>query len=84
MLLVAANCTKSIPDVFVAKVLKFSEHRKTAYLAQFEETEPGKFKLNTGKSYKETVGKLIYPVDIVYLQTYGVYELRTPKIDIHN
>ena len=82
--LVAANSTKSIPAVFVGKVLRLSEDRQTAYLAEFEETEPGKFKLNAGKSYKEAVCALIYPVDIVYLHTNGVYELRTPKIDIHN
>ena len=27
---------------------------------------------------------LIYPVDIVYLHMNGVYELRTPKIDVHH
>ena len=82
--LVAANSTETSPEVFVAKVLRLSEDRKTAYLAEFEETEPGKYKLNAGKSYKEAVNALIYPVDIVYLHTNGVYELRTPKIDVHH
>ena len=81
--LVAANSTETSPEVFVAKVLRLSEDRKTAYLSEFEETEPGKYKLNAGKSFKEAVNALIYPVDIVYLHTNGVYELRTPKIDVH-
>ena len=48
--LVAANSTDANPEVFVAKVLSLSEDRKTAFLADFCEVEPGKFKLNAGKS----------------------------------
>ena len=59
--LVAANSTKSVPECFVAKVLRLSDDRKTAYLAEFSEVEPGKFKLKAGKSYKEAVDALIYP-----------------------
>ena len=81
--LVAANSTKSVPEVFVAKVSRLSDDRKTAYLAEFSEVEPGKFKLNAGKSYKESVKALIYPIDVVYSHSNGVYELRTPKIEIH-
>ena len=46
--LVAANSTKSVPKVFVAKVLRVSDDRRTAYLAEFSEEEPGKFKLKAG------------------------------------
>ena len=81
--LVAANSTKSVPEVFVAKVSRPSDDRKTAYLAEFSEVEPGKFKLNAGKSYRESVKALIYPIDVVYLHSNGVYELRMPKIKIH-
>ena len=81
--LVAANSTKSVPECFVAKLLRLSDDRKTAYLAEFSEVEPGKFKLKAGKSYKEAVNALIYPIDIVYLQSNGVYELRTSKLEIH-
>ena len=35
---------------FVAKELRFSEDKKPAYLADFEEEEPGRFKLTAGKS----------------------------------
>ena len=79
----AANSTNSKPEVFVAKVLRLSEDHRTAFLADFSELEARKFKLNAGKSYKEEVSALIYPVDVVYLQSNGLYELRTPKIDIH-
>lgn len=81
--LVAANSTKRVPECFVAKLLRLSDDRKTAYLAEFSEVEPGKFKLKAGKSFKEAVNALIYPIDIVYLESNGVYELRTSKLEIH-
>ena len=34
---------------FVAKVLRLSEDKKTAYLADFEEEEPGRFKSTAEK-----------------------------------
>jgi len=34
----------------VAKVLRLSDNKKTAYLADFEEEEPGRFKSKAGKS----------------------------------
>ena len=74
--LVAANSTKSVPECFVAKLLRLSDDRKTAYLAEFSEVEPGKFKLKAGKSYKDAVNTLIYPIDIVHLQSNGMYELK--------
>ena len=42
--LLASSSTKTTPEVFVAKVLRLSEDHKTAYLAEFSEIEPGKFK----------------------------------------
>ena len=81
--LVASNSTEKCPEVFIGKVLRLSEDHKTAYLAEYSETEPAKFKLNAGKSFKEAVNALIYPIDLVYLHSNGIYELRTPKIDIH-
>ena len=82
--LVASNSTLSNPEVFVAKVLKFSQDRKTVFLAHFTEVEPCKFKLEAGKSYRESAKSIIYPVDIEYHYSSGIYELRTPKLDIHN
>ena len=81
--LVASNSTEKCPEVFIGKVLRLSEDHKTAYLAEYSETEPAKFKLSAGKSFKEAVNALIYPIDLVYLHSNGIYELRTPKIDIH-
>ena len=82
--LVAANSTQPKPEVLVARLLRLSEDHKTAYLMDFNELETGQFKLNAGKSYKGAVAALIYPMDVVYLHSNGVYKLRTPKIDIHN
>ena len=72
--LVAANSTFSKPEVFLAKVWRLSEDHKTVFLAEFSELEAGKFKLNVGKSYKEDINALIYPIDVAYLQSNGLYE----------
>lgn len=81
--LVAANSTEKVPEVFVAKLLRLSEDKKTAYLADFAEEEPGRFKSKAGKSYRENTSSLIFPIDIVFSHSDGLYELRTPKIDLH-
>lgn len=81
--LVATNSTGSAPEVFVAKVVRLSEDRKIAILAEFSELRPGRYKLSAGRSYREPVNALVYPIDIVYLHSEGEYELRTSKIDIH-
>ena len=82
--LVAADSTHSSPKCFLTKLLRLSEDRKTAFLAEFSDIEAGKFKLNAGKCYKEALSAVIYPVDVVYLHSNGLYELRTSKLDIHN
>ena len=77
--LVAASSTKSIPEVLVAKVLRLSDDKK-AYLLEFSELEPGKYRPKPGKSYKEAVDALIYPIDIVFSYFNSVYEPKTSKI----
>ena len=83
MALVALNSSQESPEIFVAKILRLSENKKTAFLTEFSEVEPGKFKLSAGKSYEEALNVLVHPVDMVYMHSNGVYQLRTPKIDIH-
>ena len=80
----ASDSTRSRPKCFLAKLLRLSEDHKTAFLAEFSEMEDGKFKLNAGKCFREALNAVIYPVDVVYLHSNGLYELRTSKIDIHN
>ena len=53
-------------------------------MAEFMETEPGKFKLSARKSYREAVSAQVYSTDVVYLHFKGFYELRTPKLDFHH
>ena len=65
------NSTKNDPEVFVAKVLRLSKDKKTAYLANFEEEGLGRFESKPGKSYKENTSSLIYPTDIVYSHSDG-------------
>ena len=73
--LVAADSTISVPSMFVGKVLCYSEDHKTVFLANFQEVEPCKFKLNASKSYKESAKSIAYLIDIVYRYASGVYEL---------
>lgn len=80
---VAADSTISIPSMFVNKVLRYSEDHKTVFLANFQEVEPCKFKLNAGNSYRESAKSIVCSADIAYLYASGVYELRTPKTDIN-
>ena len=65
--LVAADFTISVPSMFVGKVHRYSEDHKIVFLAEFQEVEPCKFKLNASKSYRESAKSIVYPVDIVYL-----------------
>ena len=36
-------------------------------IVEFSEVEPAKFKQNAGKSYREVVNALIYPISVVRL-----------------
>ena len=58
--LVAANSTAKFPEVSVGRVIRLTEDRKTAYLAEFSEEAPG-------KSLRGNVSALVYPINIVYL-----------------
>ena len=73
--LVAADSTISVPSMFVGKVLCYSEDHKTVFLANFQEVEPCKFKLNASKSYRDSAKSIVYPIDIIYRYASGVYEL---------
>ena len=73
--LVAADSTISVPSMFVGEVLCYSEDHKTVFLANFQEVEPCKFKLNASKSYRESAKSIAYLIDIVYRYASGVYEL---------
>ena len=49
--------------------LRLSEDCKRTYLAEYLDTEPGKFKVSAGKSYKEAVNTLISSTDLAYLHS---------------
>ena len=70
--LVAAESTISVPSMFIGKNLRYSEDYKTVFLADFQEVKPCQFKLNAGKSYRESARSIVYPMDIVYLYASGV------------
>ena len=74
---VAADSTISVPSMFIGKVHCYSEDHKTVFLAQFQEVEPCKFKLNASKSYRESGNRLsIRWTSYIYLYASGVYELQ--------
>ena len=82
--LVARNSTRRSPQIFIAKVLRFSDNKKDVLLAHMEEIEENNFKLTIGKSYLESTNSLIFPIDIAYKTSDRVYELRSQKLDLHN
>ena len=64
-------------------LIRLSEDCKRTYLAEYSDTELGKFKVSAGKSYKEAVNTLIYFTDLVYFHSTWIYEQRKLNIHIH-
>lgn len=82
--LVASNSTKSLPQILVAKVIRYTKDRKDVLLAHMEEVAENSYTLIIGRSYLESIESLIFPIDIAYNASDRVYELRSDKIDLHN
>ena len=74
------------PKVLLAKVLNYMADGKNARLAWFKELDscPNHFKFQVGTDvWQEKSSALIYPVDVRYHRSDGIYELRTPKQPIY-
>ena len=74
------------PEIFLAKVLKYSPDGRTVRLAWFKEVDghTNHYKFQVGHSvWEENVSSLIYPVDVFYNRLEGVYELRSSKEEIY-
>ena len=84
--LVPSDASFNDPKVLLAKVLKYTADGKNARLAWFKELDsrPNHFEFQVGTDvWQEKSSALIYPVDVRYHRSDGVYELRTPKQRIY-
>ena len=84
--LIPADARATSPDIFLAKVLKYSSDGQTVRLAWLQQVE-GKsnhYKFQVGHSaWEEKISSLIYPLDVSYNRDEGSYELRSPKKEIY-
>ena len=83
--LVASGADPKNPNVFLAKVLKYTANGIDARLAWFKEleTRPSFYEFQVGTDvWQEKASALIYPVDVVFHRREGLYELRTAKEQI--
>ena len=84
--LVASDAVAKNPEVFLAKVLKYTPDGKNARLAWLKELEsrPDHYQFQAGTDvWQERTSALLYPVDVTYHRSDGTYELRTPKERIY-
>ena len=83
--LVAADATANDPRVLLAKVLKYTVDGSNARLAWLKELEsrPNYFAFQVGCDvWEEKSSALIYPVDVIYHRSDGIYELRSSNEQI--
>ena len=79
------TCATS-PEIFLAKVLKYSSECQTVHLAWLQQVEgkPNQYKFQVGHSVlEEKVSSLIYSLGVSYNWDKGSYELRSPKKEIY-
>ena len=81
--LVASNSTTNSPQILIAKLLRYVHDRNEALLASMKEVSESVFVLETGQSFSEDTRSLIFPIDIIYLPSDKVYQLRSSKLEIH-
>lgn len=70
---------------FLAKVARLNEDRSEAHLLHLDKIDGADnlYRLRPGKVWTESVGALIFPVDVVYDSSEKGYELRTSAEDIY-
>ena len=84
--LIPADARATSPEIFLAKVLKYSSDGQTVRLAWLQQVEgkPNHYKFQVGHSaWEEKISSLIYPLDVSYNRDEGSYELRSPKKEIY-
>ena len=81
--LVASNSTTASPQIMIAKLLRYTQDGNEALLASMSEVHENTFVLDTGESFLEEANSLIFPVDLVYLPSDRLYQLRSSKLEIH-
>jgi len=84
--LIPADARAKSPEIFLAKVLKYSADGQSVRLAWLKQIEgkPNHYKFQVGHSvWEEKVSSLIYPLDVTYKRDEGSYELRSAKKEIY-
>ncbi|XP_028394270.1 uncharacterized protein LOC114545159 [Dendronephthya gigantea] len=76
--------TKNHISFFIAKVARFTQNKQQAHLISMEllPDSTNLYRLKPGRTWKESVKALVFPIDIVYNATSKAYELRTLSDDI--
>ena len=80
--LIPSDVNPGRPDVFLAKVLKYTHDGRDARLAWPREldTRPNYYEFQAGTDvWQEKTSALICPIDVHFHPLEGLYELRTPK-----
>lgn len=77
--------TKANVIFFLAKVARLNEDRSEAHLLHLDKMDGADslYRLRPGKVWTESVGALIFPLDVVYDSSEKGYELRTSAEDIY-
>ena len=84
--LIPCDVNPGRPDVFLAKVLKYTHDGRDARLAWLREldTRPNYYEFQAGTDvWQEKTSALIYPIDVHFHRLEGLYELKTPKRRIY-
>lgn len=84
--LIPSDANGKSPEIFVARVLKYSEDRQTVRLAWLKEDQDrvNCYKFEVGHAtWEEKVSSVIYPIDLWYNRHEGIYELRSSKEEIY-
>lgn len=84
--LIPADARAKSPEIFLAKVLKYSADGQSVRLAWLKQIEgkPNHYKFQVGHSvWEEKVSSLIYPLDVTYKRDEGSYELRSANKEIY-
>ena len=80
--LIPSDVNPGRPDVFLAKVLKYTHDGRDAQLAWLRELDtcPNYYEFQAGTDvWQEKASALIYPIDVHFHRLEGLYELRTPN-----
>ena len=83
--LVSAASTRKSPEIFLGKLLQYTNKRMKAVLGEMELVEGTSrcYRLKPGYSWTENTEALVWPVDVEFREKDQVYVLRSSLRDLH-